>query len=86
MLGVMLKVQCLVAIAGRNDRRSQHQLAKWPRVPGGFAGIEREKNFEVLKDLCQTMRFGSLCALGALTPDPVRSALEYFPEDFAVRA
>ena len=49
-------------------------------------GIERDKNFELLKDLCQTLRFGSLCALGGLTPDPVRSALEYFPEDFAVRA
>ncbi len=49
-------------------------------------GIEREKNFALLEDLCQTLRFGSLCALGGLTPDPVRSALEYFPEDFAVRA
>jgi formate dehydrogenase iron-sulfur subunit len=50
------------------------------------AGIERDKNFATLHDLCETMRFGSLCALGGLTPDPVRSALEYFPEDFAVRA
>jgi len=50
------------------------------------AGIERDKNFSVLRDLCNTMRFGSLCALGGLTPDPVRSALDYFPEDFEVRA
>ncbi len=50
------------------------------------AGIEREQNVVVLKDLCDTMRFGSLCALGGLTPDPVRSALQYFPEDFEVRA
>ena len=50
------------------------------------AGIEREKNFALLTDLCETMRFGSLCALGGLTPDPVRSALEYFPEDFSARA
>jgi formate dehydrogenase iron-sulfur subunit len=50
------------------------------------AGIEREKNIVVLKDLFETMRFGSLCAMGGLTPDPVRSALEYFPEDFEVRA
>ncbi|GAA0717541.1 NADH-quinone oxidoreductase subunit NuoF [Dokdonella soli] len=50
------------------------------------AGIERDKNFALLKDLCETLRFGSLCALGGLTPDPVRSALEHFPEDFAVRA
>jgi formate dehydrogenase iron-sulfur subunit len=50
------------------------------------AGIEREKNFALLHDLCETMRFGSLCALGGLTPDPVRSALEHFPEDFGERA
>ena len=50
------------------------------------AGIAHEQNLALLKDLCQTLRFGSLCALGGLTPDPVRSALEYFPEDFAVRA
>jgi len=50
------------------------------------AGIEREKNIVVLKDLFETMRFGSLCAMGGLTPDPVRSALEHFPQDFEVRA
>ncbi len=50
------------------------------------AGIEREQNIVVLKDLFETMRFGSLCAMGGLTPDPVRSALQYFPEDFEVRA
>jgi formate dehydrogenase iron-sulfur subunit len=47
------------------------------------AGHEREKNFALLQDLCETMRHGSLCAMGGLTPDPVRSALEYFAEDFA---
>jgi len=50
------------------------------------AGIERDKNIVVLKDLFETMRFGSLCAMGGLTPDPVRSALEHFPQDFEVRA
>ncbi len=50
------------------------------------SNIEREKNFAVLNDLCETMRYGSLCALGGLTPDPVVSALKHFPEDFAVRA
>jgi formate dehydrogenase iron-sulfur subunit len=49
------------------------------------AGIDRDRNFALLNDLCETMRLGSLCALGGLTPDPVRSALEHFPEDFAVR-
>ncbi|HEY0230079.1 MAG TPA: NADH-ubiquinone oxidoreductase-F iron-sulfur binding region domain-containing protein [Dokdonella sp.] len=50
------------------------------------SGIERDKNLAVLNDLCNTMRFGSLCALGGLTPDPVVSALKHFSEDFAVRA
>jgi formate dehydrogenase iron-sulfur subunit len=46
-------------------------------------GVEREKNFALLDDLCQTMRLGSLCAMGGLTPDPVQSAIKYFPEDFS---
>ncbi|HEY2757663.1 MAG TPA: NADH-quinone oxidoreductase subunit NuoF [Pseudolabrys sp.] len=45
-------------------------------------GIEREKNLAVLEDLCNTMKFGSLCALGGFTPYPLMSALTHFPEDF----
>jgi len=45
-------------------------------------GIEVTKNLEVLEDLCNTMKFGSLCALGGFTPYPVMSALTHFPEDF----
>ena len=37
----------------------------------------------LLDDLCETMQFGSLCALGGFTPYPVRSALHHWPEDFA---
>jgi len=36
----------------------------------------------LLADLCETMRAGSLCALGGFTPYPVESALKHFPEDF----
>ena len=46
-------------------------------------GIEREKNKALLEDLCETMKFGSLCALGGFTPYPVMSALRHFPQDFA---
>lgn len=46
-------------------------------------GIEPEKNKALLADLCNTMKFGSLCALGGFTPYPVMSALKHFPEDFA---
>jgi formate dehydrogenase iron-sulfur subunit len=45
-------------------------------------GRERDKNFELLDDLCALMLDGSLCALGGLTPYPVLSALTHFPEDF----
>ena len=37
---------------------------------------------EILTDLCETMKDGSLCALGGFTPYPVMSALRHFPEDF----
>ncbi|KEQ07134.1 formate dehydrogenase beta subunit [Pseudorhizobium pelagicum] len=46
-------------------------------------GIEPEKNKVLLADLCNTMKFGSLCALGGFTPYPVMSAMNHFPEDFA---
>ena len=45
-------------------------------------GIEPEKNMALLKDLCNTMKFGSLCALGGFTPYPVVSAMTHFPDDF----
>jgi formate dehydrogenase iron-sulfur subunit len=39
-------------------------------------------NLDLVRDLCETLRDGSLCALGGLIPTPVVSALEHFPEDF----
>jgi formate dehydrogenase iron-sulfur subunit len=46
------------------------------------ADTERGDNLLLLKELCDTMEYGSLCAMGGLTPMPVRSAVEKFPEDF----
>ena len=40
------------------------------------------ENLAVVEDLCNTMKFGSLCALGGFTPYPVMSALKHFGEDF----
>ncbi|WP_156677710.1 NADH-ubiquinone oxidoreductase-F iron-sulfur binding region domain-containing protein [Sphingomonas profundi] len=40
----------------------------------------------LLRDLCDTMKYGSLCALGGFTPYPVLSALDHFPEDFGLGA
>ncbi len=43
--------------------------------------IDRIANIELLKELCDTMVAGSLCALGGMAPYPVMSVLEFFPED-----
>jgi formate dehydrogenase iron-sulfur subunit len=48
-----------------------------------IAGENRDKQEAVLRDLCETMTYGSLCALGGLTPYPVLSAINHFPQDFA---
>jgi len=48
-----------------------------------IAGEERTANLELLDDLTTLMTSASLCALGGLTPIPVRSALQHFPEDFS---
>ncbi|OSQ47716.1 formate dehydrogenase beta subunit [Thalassospira alkalitolerans] len=45
-------------------------------------GEDPEMQKELLADLCETMKFGSLCALGGFTPYPVMSALTHFPDDF----
>ncbi len=47
-----------------------------------IAGERREANVRLVEDLCNTMKFGSLCALGGFTPYPVLSAIRHFPEDF----
>ncbi len=53
-----------------------------------IAGNNPAKQEKLLRDLCDTLTYGSLCALGGLTPYPVLSALNHFPEDFvtSVRA
>jgi formate dehydrogenase iron-sulfur subunit len=46
-------------------------------------GVEREDNYDLLVELCDTMEDASLCAMGGMTPFPVRSVLKYFAEDFS---
>ena len=48
-----------------------------------LAGTDVAANLALIEELCETMKFGSLCALGGFTPYPVMSALKHFPEDFA---
>ena len=47
-----------------------------------IANDHRAENIVLLDELCDTMVDGSLCAMGGLTPMPVRSALQHFPTDF----
>jgi formate dehydrogenase iron-sulfur subunit len=47
-----------------------------------IANEDRTNNLRLLDDLCELMLDGSLCALGGLTPYPVVSAIQHFPEDF----
>ena len=51
-----------------------------------IAGNSPAKQETILRDLCETMTYGSLCALGGLTPYPVLSAINHFPEDFVTSA
>lgn len=50
------------------------------------AGDTSERQVRLLRDLCDTMTAGSLCAMGGMTPYPVLSALDHFPEDFGLAA
>ncbi len=45
-------------------------------------GENSDENKDLLLELCDTMVAGSLCAMGGLTPYPVRSALRHFADDF----
>jgi len=65
--------------------------AGWARYAGrgdrpDHRGEHRDENLALLEDLCDVMTEGSLCAMGGLTPMPVRSAIQHFPDDFYARA
>lgn len=47
-----------------------------------LAGKDRDQNIKTMRDLTQLMTDASLCAMGGLTPMPVLSALNHYPEDF----
>ena len=51
------------------------------RIRSGKQGQCAEQ-VELLRELCDTMIRGSLCAMGGMTPIPVISALNHFGEDF----
>jgi formate dehydrogenase iron-sulfur subunit len=50
------------------------------------SGTDSQQQEALLRDLCDTMLYGSLCALGGMTPNPVLSALNHYPQDFGLAA
>jgi formate dehydrogenase iron-sulfur subunit len=52
------------------------------RIVGGSSN--RVQQVVLLRDLCDTMLHGSLCAMGGMTPYPVLSALDHYPADFGL--
>lgn len=50
------------------------------------ANDDAEANLKLIDDLCEVMEAGSLCAMGGLTPLPVKSALRYFSDDFGINS
>jgi formate dehydrogenase iron-sulfur subunit len=47
-------------------------------------GDNQSQQVQLLRDLCDTMLHGSLCAMGGMTPYPVLSALNHYPQDFGI--
>jgi formate dehydrogenase iron-sulfur subunit len=52
-------------------------------VPRG-PQFNKTQQVALLRDLCDTMVNGSLCAMGGMTPYPVLSALNHYPQDFGL--
>ncbi len=46
------------------------------------AGENSQQNLDMVRDLCDVMEAGSLCAMGGMTPIPVLSAIKNWPKDF----
>ncbi|MFC3100110.1 NADH-ubiquinone oxidoreductase-F iron-sulfur binding region domain-containing protein [Altererythrobacter lauratis] len=69
----------------RDGGRQRDVLELAPQMHNAKKTVGRSvaDEVELLTDLCETMKFGSLCALGGFTPYPVMSALKHWPADFA---
>lgn len=85
-IGSTRGVELIDRIRARSGR-SADKVEALPQMHNARKG-ERSLGDEIalLEDLCETMKFGSLCALGGFTPYPVLSALRHWPEDFGAPA
>jgi formate dehydrogenase iron-sulfur subunit len=67
----------------RSGAKALDPVDALPQMPDAAKARRcRVEDIGLVDDLCETMRFGSLCALGGFTPYSVPSALKYWPEDF----
>jgi formate dehydrogenase iron-sulfur subunit len=66
-------------------RKSSDRVEALPQMHNAKGGArDAAAELDLISDLCETMKYGSLCALGGFTPYPVMSAITHFPEDFGV--
>ena len=66
-------------------RKGSDQVEVLPQIHNAKGGARTPADeLDLIADLCETMKYGSLCALGGFTPYPVMSAITHFPEDFGV--
>jgi len=83
-LGSTRGVEVLDRIRARSGRTAD-AVERLPQIHNAKKAVRTlADDVALLEDLCETMKFGSLCALGGFTPYPVLSALRHFPEDFGV--
>ncbi|HWU01561.1 MAG TPA: NADH-ubiquinone oxidoreductase-F iron-sulfur binding region domain-containing protein [Novosphingobium sp.] len=67
----------------RTGARQADPVASLPQMHNApKAARTQAQDIALLEELCETMKFGSLCALGGFAPYPVLSALKHWPEDF----
>ena len=69
---------------GRATADAVEGLPQMHNAPKKGRSVDDE--LSLISDLCETMKYGSLCALGGFTPYPVMSAIKHWPEDFGVSA
>lgn len=81
-IGSTRGVELIDRIIAKSPRGADavEQLPQIRNVPRAARTFDQE--IGLLRELCGTMKYGSLCALGGFTPYPVLSALDHFPEDF----
>lgn len=83
-LGSTRGVEVIDRIRARSGRTAD-AVERLPQIHNAKKAVRTlADDVALLEDLCETMKFGSLCALGGFTPYPVLSALRHFPEDFGV--